>query len=78
MELINVPVPEPSLVKLLEIVGLAVVAQHTPRTVTADPPCELMVPPDVAVAAVMAVAAVVVSVASAEVPVMETSSIHTP
>ena len=60
--LIKVPVPEPSVVWLNEIVGFWEVLQHTPRAVTAEPPSEVTLPPLVAVDWVMPVAAVVVTV----------------
>jgi len=44
-----------------EIVGLAVNAQHTPRSVTVAPPAEEMLPPPVALAEVIKVAADVVT-----------------
>ena len=51
--LVNVPVPVPSEVLLLLIVGPVVVLQHTPRAVIGDPPSDVIVPP--AMAAVVAI-----------------------
>ena len=62
MALTNTPVPVPSLVHVPPTAGLAVVAQHTPRAETATPPSAVTLPPLVAVVAVMALAAVVVTV----------------
>ena len=45
------------------MVGLAVVAQHTPRAVIAEPPVAVILPPEVADVKVMAEVAVVVRVA---------------
>ena len=68
------PVPVPSVVLELVIVGFAVVAQHVPLAVTAPPPSTVIFPPAVAVVNVIAVAAVVVSVGTTiEVVVNETS-----
>ena len=78
IELVNEPVPEPSVVWPFDMVGLAVVAQHTPRAVTDVPPAEVTVPPDAAVVVVTADAAVVVTVGKAGVPLIATSSRQTP
>ena len=43
------PVAKPSVVLLLAVVGLAVVAQAIPLTVTVAPPFEDIVPPSTAV-----------------------------
>ena len=43
--LVKAPVPVPSVVLLLAIVGFADVLQHTPRAVTAAPPSEEIFPP---------------------------------
>ena len=51
--LVNGPVPVPSLVRLLAIVGFEVVLQQTPRAVTEAPPLDVTLPPEVAVVAVM-------------------------
>jgi hypothetical protein len=59
---VKVPVPVPSVVLEFAVVGLAVVAQHTPLEVTADPPSAMIFPPDVAVVKVIELAAVVVRV----------------
>ena len=47
------PVPVPSVVLLLLMVGFEVVAQHTPLAVTIPPPLDEIVPPPVAAIAVM-------------------------
>jgi hypothetical protein len=47
--LVKIPVPVPSVVLLLAVVGLAEVPQHTPLTVTVAPPSEVTFPPLVAV-----------------------------
>ncbi len=65
MLLTKVPVPVPSLVLLPAMVGLAVVAQHTPRAVIAPPPSAVMVPPLVAVVLAKDVIAAVVRTGSA-------------
>ncbi len=51
--LLKVPIPPPSDVLLLEIVGLCDVLQQTPRTVTVAPPSEVIFPPPDAVVDVM-------------------------
>ena len=62
------PIPVPSVVLVDKaMVGLAVVLQQTPRTVTAAPPSVLIVPPLPAVVLVMADMAVVVMVGMVEV-----------
>ena len=60
----NEPVPEPSLVFELAVVGLVVVLQHTPRSVTVPPPSSVMFPPVMAEDELMSVTATVVSVAT--------------
>jgi hypothetical protein len=42
------PVPDPLLIFELDVVGLLVVLQHIPRVVTAAPPSEITLPPEVA------------------------------
>jgi hypothetical protein len=61
-ELVNEPVPEPSVVCDAVKSGLAVVAQHTPRAVTEASPWEVTLPPPVAVVAVMEEGVAVVTV----------------
>ena len=62
MELGKAPVPVPSVVFELTVVGFAVVLQQTPRAVTAAPPSLEIFPPPVAVDEVTAESAVVVNV----------------
>ena len=62
--LTNAPVPVPSVVLLLAVVGLVLVFQHTPLDVIAPPPSAVMFPPDTAAVEVIPVIAVVVSVAA--------------
>jgi hypothetical protein len=52
MLLVNDPVPDPSMVFEFEVVGLVAVFQHTPLTVTADPPSLEILPPVLAVVVV--------------------------
>ena len=59
MELVNVPVPVPSLVQLLPTTGFSIGLQQTPLAVTDAPPSEVMVPPLVAVVVVISETAVV-------------------
>ena len=70
--LVKVPGPVPSVVFELVVVGFCVVAQHTPRAVTAEPPSDVIFPPLVAVVEVIAEGAVVVSVGATEVVVKVT------
>jgi hypothetical protein len=56
------PLPVPSLVVKLLIVGVAVVAQQTPLAVTAPPPLAVIFPPETAVVNPIEVTAVVVKV----------------
>ena len=66
MALVNIPVPVPSIVLVDKaMVGLAVVAQQTPRAVTVEPPSLVTLPPLAAVVIVIAVAAVVITVGNA-------------
>jgi len=60
--LVNAPVPVPSLVVLLALVGFWDVPYATPLAVTAAPPSEVTLPPVVAPVDVMLVADVVVTV----------------
>ena len=61
IELEKDPLPAPSVVLLLDVVGLEEVLQQTPLAVTAAPPSEVTFPPLVAVYAAIALAAVVVT-----------------
>ena len=47
--------PFPLLVELFMVVGLGLVLQQTPRCVTAAPPSEVILPPDIAVSPVILV-----------------------
>ena len=67
--LVKVPVPVPSVVVLLDVVGFGEVLQHTPLLVTVAPPSVEMVPPPDAPEEVMEVIEVVVSVGSKAVVV---------
>ena len=59
--LVKVPVPVPSLVLVSSaVVGFALVPQQTPRAVTAFAPWPVILPPDVAVVAIITDASVVV------------------
>ena len=60
MALVKVPVPEPSEVLLLAVVGPVVVLQHTPCALTVAPPSLVTLPPLVAVVDVIADSALVV------------------
>jgi hypothetical protein len=64
MLLTKTPVPVPSVVLELVIVGFAVVAQQTPLAVTAPPPSAVIFPPETAVVKAIEVTAVVVRVAT--------------
>lgn len=62
MELVNGPVPLPSVVQISDMVGLPIVFQQTPLTVTGPPPPVAMIlPPPVAVMNLMPVTAAVVT-----------------
>ena len=66
MALTKIPVPVPLIVLVDNaMVGLAVVAQQTPRAVTVAPPSLVTLPPLVAVVMVMAVVVAVVIVGNA-------------
>ena len=73
MELVNAPVPVPSVVWLLAVVGFAVVLQQTPRAVTDAPPLSVTFPPLAAVVAVMSETEVVVTVGATAFVVKATS-----
>jgi hypothetical protein len=49
MLLVKLPIPVPSVVLELLIIGFAVVAQHTPFAVTGPPPSADIFPPEIAV-----------------------------
>jgi hypothetical protein len=72
--LTKTPVPVPSVVFELRVVGLAVIAQQTPLAVTVPPPSAVIFPPETAVVRPIEVTAVVVRVATpTEVVTNETS-----
>ena len=60
--LVKTPVPVPSVVLLLAVVGLTEVPQHTPLAVTVAPPSEVTLPPLDAVVDAVAVVVPVVTV----------------
>jgi hypothetical protein len=60
--LVKIPVPVPSVVLLLAVVGLTEVPQHTPLAVTEAPPSDVTFPPLVAVVDVVAIVVPVVTV----------------
>lgn len=62
MELVNIPLAEPSVLFELDVVGFCVVLQHIPREVIAEPPSLVIFPPPEAVVAVTMAAAEVESV----------------
>ena len=62
MELVNEPIPLPSVVCESLIVGLGLVLQQTPLAVIADPPSDVIFPPLSALVVVTFVTAVVVIV----------------
>ena len=74
-ELVNEPVPEPSVVWLLAVVGVPPVFQQTPRAVTGSEPMSVTLPPELALPAVTALAAVVVTVGAAAAAVVKVSSL---
>ena len=51
--LVKLPVPVPLLVVLSETVGFRLVLQQIPRLLIADPPLEFMMPPELALEAVI-------------------------
>jgi hypothetical protein len=59
--LVYVPLVAPSVVLLLDAVGVAVVLQQIPDAVIVDPPLDVIVPPALAAYFVILLAAVVVS-----------------
>ena len=71
MELVKLPVPEPSIVLLLAVVGFCEVLQHTPRAVTDELPSDVTLPPPVAELAVTPVIASVVTVGAVPLKVVK-------
>jgi hypothetical protein len=59
---VNEPVPVPSVVLELTVVGFCVVLQQTPREVTGDPPSDMTVPPHIAELSVIALIEAVVTI----------------
>ena len=70
-ELVKLPVPVPSVVRLLEMVGFWLVLQQTPRAVTDAPPSLVTLPPLLAEVEVTAVNAVVVNIGNDAVVVAD-------
>ena len=68
--LVKTPEPEPSVVLEPAVVGFCVVAQHTPRAVTEEPPSDVILPPLVAVVEVIADGVAVVRTGATAVVVM--------
>ena len=62
--LVNVPVPVPSVVLLLAVVGFCVVDQHTPLAEILAPPSDVASPPEEAVVWVMEDISAVVTIGS--------------
>ena len=71
-ELVKIPVPEPSVVLLSDVVGELIVLQQTPLAVTGAPPSDVIFPPLMADVEVTAVIVDVVN--SGKLVVMETIS----
>jgi hypothetical protein len=76
--LVNAPVPVPSVVFELLVVGFAVVLQHTPRAVTVELPALVTLPPLVAPLAVIDVAEVLVTVGAVPPPPLVVNVICVP
>ena len=70
----KLPVPVPSAVLELVIVGFKVVAQQAPLAVIEPPPSAMILPPEIAVVKVIEVAAVVVRVAGTTAIVVNVAS----
>ena len=73
IELAKLPVPDPSFVLLLPVLGLADVLQQTPFAVTEAPPSDVTFPPLEAVVEVTEDTAVVVTVGTVAEVVKGTS-----
>ena len=73
--LTKLPVPVPSVVLELAMVGFVAVAQQTPLAVTDAPPSAVILPPEVAVVTVIPVIAVVVRVGTATEVVIKVKSL---
>ena len=69
IELVNVPDVVPSVVLLFAMVGVADVLQQIPDAVIAEPPLDVIVPPELAVFCVILLAAVVLSIGAVAVDV---------
>lgn len=73
MELVKLPIPDPSEVFASAIVGFWFVLQHTPLEVTVPPPSPVIFPPAVAVEAAKTVTAFVVKAGAIANVLKETS-----
>jgi len=71
---VKLPIPVPSVVIKLLMVGLAVVDQQTPLAVMVPPPAEVIFPPETAVVIVIEVTAAVVRVGTTIVEVVNETS----
>ena len=67
IELVKVPEVVPSVVLLFAMVGVADVLQQIPDAVIAEPPLDVMVPPELAVFCVILLAAIVLSIGAVAV-----------
>jgi uncharacterized membrane protein YdcZ (DUF606 family) len=78
IELVNAPVPVPSVVLLLAVVGLVAMFQQIPRAVTDAPPSFVIFPPLLAVVVVIKVIAVVDRVGTTDVTALVVKLISLP
>ena len=61
IELVKIPIPVPSVVKLSAVVGFGDVLQQTPRAIIAPPPSYVTFPPlDAVVGVILEIGAVVI------------------
>jgi hypothetical protein len=75
ISLVYSPVPEPSFVLLLEIVGFCEVLQQTPRSVTKAPSSEVIFPPLVAEFSVISETGKVVTVGIFEIETIDSHNV---